>query len=375
MANKLYTMRVTLLLAHPQSAPSIRRMAQAMHRHLGLPSAIHYVSPRRLPVLHMPLPAVLKHVWYVLYTRRCLQRLASRLPRHELLHLVDHSEAFLLPAVQADLKVATCHDMIPLTENRLYQHHLSRQLGHWLYWLTMRDITCADGIIACSRATSQDVLRLLPVQAERVKVVYPGVDTAFFCPLSDELRSRKRQQLGFQAHEMVILHVGSNAPYKNIPGVLRTVASVRDSGRPVRWVKAGQPLPPSLQRLARALGIADCIQAEASVDDLRLRDLYQSCDVLVFPSLCEGFGLPVLEALACGTPAVIADVPALNEWAREVCPCAPPDDVKRLAEKVLQSAEASRSSTVRARLREFATQYDWRRMAKQVAEAYREWSG
>ncbi len=363
-------MHVTLLRAHPQSAPSMKRVTQAMNRYLPVPCEIRYVSPCPPTILRWRVPAAVIYVLYVLCTQRYLQHLAARLPHFDVLHVVDHSESFLFPVTSANRKVVTCHDLIPLVMENIYRHPLSRQLGQRLYRRSIKHITDADVIITCSHATASDLMRLLAVPAQKVKTVYNGVDTNFFTILPDDLRWRKREELGFQPHEIAILHVGSNAPYKNIPAVLRTVAQLRHSGHPVRWVKAGQHLPPSHQRLARELDIADCIQVEADIDDLRLRDLYQSCDVLLFPSWREGFGLPVLESLACGTPAVIADTPALNEWAGKVCSSASPNDVRSLAEKVLLSVEESRSPDARARWREFALQFDWGSIARQIAEAY-----
>ncbi len=352
----------------------MKRVTQALHRHLPVPSDVRYVCSSPPSVLQHRLPAAAVHVLYVVFTRRYLQRLAARIPPCDVLHVVDHSESFLLPPTRAHLKVVACHDLIPLAaEEVVYRRPFSRRLGHWLYRLTVRDITRADGVVACSRTTVQDVLHFLPIAPERLKVVPDGVDTDFFVPLREEERCRYRQEMGYGEQEIVLLHVGSNAPYKNIPAVLRTVAYLHSTGHPVRWIKAGQPLSPSLQQVARELGIADCLHMEGPIDDARLLRLYQTCDVLLFPSLREGFGLPVLESLACGTPAVIADAPALNEWAGEVCLNAPPNDIQALAEKVLHSAEEGHSPGYRARLREFALQYSWREIAAQMVQAYREW--
>ncbi|GIV14918.1 MAG: glycosyl transferase family 1 [Armatimonadota bacterium] len=366
-------MHVTLLQAHPYTAASMRRVAQALHRYLPVPSDIRYVSLSPPAILQRPLPATAVHALYVLHTRRYLQRVAECIPPCDVLHIVDHSESFLLPPTRARLKIVSCHDLLPIVEKSIYRHALSRWLGRWLYQITVRDITCADGIVACSHATAQDVLRSFHVAPERLKVAYHGVDTDFFVPLPEEARRRLRQRMGLDTREIAILHVGSNAPYKNLPAALHTVAYLHHSGHPVRWIKAGQPLSPSLHRMAQSLEIAERIHAASNIDDYRLRELYQVCDVLLFPSTREGFGLPVLEALACGTPAVIADTPALNEWAGEVCPSAPPNDIPALAEKVLCSAEQSRFPDYRARLREFALRYSWREVTRQLVQAYREW--
>ncbi|MEJ5251766.1 MAG: glycosyltransferase family 4 protein [Chthonomonadetes bacterium] len=370
---RFHVMHVTIFMAHPHISPSMERVAHCLHRYLPVPSKIYYASPIPPAVLRSRLPSVVVHVLYVLHTRRHLQRLASRVRPSEIVHLVDHSESFLLPALTANLKVVSCHDLIPLVETRIYRHTLSRRLGQWLYRLTVRDIALANGVIACSHATARDTERLLGVPAEKIRVVYQGVDTDFFTPLPGGERLRRRETLGLHPQEIAILHVGSNAPYKNVPAILHVLSHLRQGGYAVRWIKAGEPLSTSLWRLAHRLGVADRIRVEPHVDDARLRELYQVCDLLLFPSLREGFGLPVLESLACGTPAVIADVPALSEWAGEVCASAPPHDTRGLAEKVLQSVENSRDCIARARLREFAEGYDWHRITPQIVDAYRAW--
>lgn len=351
----------------------MKRVAHCLHRYLPVPSEICYASSTPPAVLRSHLPSVVVHVLYVLHTRRHLQRLAARLRPCEIVHLVDHSECFLLPALTAKIKVVSCHDLIPLAETRTYRHLLSRRLGQWLYRLTVRDIACADGVIACSQATARDTERLLGFPSGKIRVIYQGVDTDFFTPLPEGERLRQRESLGLHPKDIAILHVGSNAPYKNIPAILHVLSHLRHGGYAVRWIKAGEPLSRSLWRLAHRLDVADCIHLEPHADDTRLRELYQVCDLLLFPSLREGFGLPVLESLACGTPVVIADVPALSEWAGEVCASAPPHDTLGLAEKVLQSVQNGRDSTVRTRLREFAEQYDWRRIIPQIVDAYHAW--
>jgi len=366
-------MRVTLLLAHSRPAPSMKRVAEAIRRYLPAPTDLQYVSQTCPTILRWKLPAAVVHALYVLHTQRCLQRQVARFPRFDVLHLVDHSDAFLLPATSAALKVVACHDLIPLVEARMYRHRLSRRWGQWLYRLAVHHISSADGVIACSRATASDLTRLFHIPPERLRVVSHGVDADFFAPLPDDLRAQKRAELGFPPQEKVLLHVGSNAPYKNIPTVLRTVAHLRGEGHPCRLVKAGEPLSARMQRLVNELGLTGQILVLPQVDDSRLRDLYQAADAVLFPSFREGFGLPVLESLACGTPAVIADTPALNEWAAEVCLHAPPDDVKQLAAKVLESIEMSRYACVRARLREFAEQYHWQSIAQQIMAAYQQW--
>lgn len=353
----------------------MKRVAEALHRNLPVPSTIRYIYPGAPPILKRRLPRILVHTLYVMHTQRQLHRVAAQLAPCEIAHIVDHSESFLLPAVRASLRIVHCHDLIPLVESRIYRHQLSRCLGRMLYTQSVRYLPLADGVIACSQATARDVHNLLGVPVKHLRTVPHGVDTDFFTPVPQEIRCQLREKHGFSPREKVLLHVGSNALYKNVPTILHVAASLLDEGHPVKLVKAGQRLTPPLQRLANQLGFATRIVQVENPDDTLLRELYRACDVLVFPSLREGFGLPVLEALACGTPAVVSDAPGLAEWAGAVCPCVPALDVPKMMQAVLRSIEIAYADSERMQLRQFAVQYDWKNIAAQIAQAYREWRG
>lgn len=330
---------------------------------------MQYVTEVVPALLRAQLPPALVHLLYVIYTRRILQKAARNLPPCDVLHVVDHSESFLLKAPPAHRRVISVYDLIPLTEKRLFRSALSRWMGKWLYWLCVHEVRYADMVVACSQRTAQEVCDLLGVAAERVKVVPLGVDTSFFIPSREEQRQSVRLSQGI-GDEIVVLHVGSNAPYKNIPTVLAVVGHLRQEGYPVRLVKVGEPFSTALWQQAERWGISRYIHVEPEASDALLRNWYWASDVLLFPSLREGFGLPVLEALACGTPAVIADVPALNEWAGEICPSAPPNDVTTLSHAVLWAAQERLNPTFQKRSREFSLFMDWQHVARKYMTVY-----
>lgn len=362
-------MQVSFLLAHPQASYSMKRVAQSLCRAIPASANVRYVTEVVPALLHAPLPPALVHLLYVIHTRRILQKAARKLPPCDVLHVVDHSESFLLKAPPAHRRIISVYDLIPLTEKRLYRSALSRWLGKQLYRLCVQDVRWADTVVACSQQTAQEVCNLLGVAADRVQVVPLGVDTRFFTPSDEEQRRSARSSRGI-GDETVVLHVGSNAPYKNMPTVLAVVGQLRQEGYRVRLVKVGEPFSPALWQQAEHWGISNCVHIEPTASDALLREWYQLSDVLLFPSLREGFGLPVLEALACGTPAVIADVPALNEWAAEMCLSAPPNDVSALSRAVLWAAQERRSPTYQNRLREFSLSMDWQHIARKYMAVY-----
>ncbi|MHB8575736.1 MAG: glycosyltransferase [Dehalococcoidia bacterium] len=171
--------------------------------------------------------------------------------------------------------------------------------------------------------------------------------------------------------EVAILHVGTAAWQKNLSSVLGCVAELRRRGIPARLIRAGAPLPPPLLRLAADLEIAEYVTELGKPDDFGLKQVYGAADLLLYPSLKEGFGWPPLEALACGLPVVTSFDPALLELTGEAALHAPARDVSALAD---QCCRLLNDRELRQRLRVASIQrshtYTWPRTAKAFAAVY-----
>jgi glycosyltransferase involved in cell wall biosynthesis len=174
----------------------------------------------------------------------------------------------------------------------------------------------ADHVLADSQSTRNDLNQLLQVPEDKVTVVYPGVDPRFKPSRSPEDRARVRSRYGIGGGPF-ILGVGTLEPRKNWPALIRAWARLRQRGFSHRLVIAGGIgwLYEETLLTAEASSHREDIVLPGFVDDADLPTLYAAADVFAFPSRYEGFGIPVVEAMACGTPVVCADNSSLPEAA------------------------------------------------------------
>ncbi|MBI4582614.1 MAG: glycosyltransferase family 4 protein [Planctomycetes bacterium] len=250
--------------------------------------------------------------------RACRRRWLEQtlLPRLLDRHPVDllHSVNNVLPLRVNLPRVVTVHDLSPYV--------LPGRFGFFkrtfLRWAVPRSILAANLVIAVSQNTRTEILRRIAgVQPEKVAVTPEGFDLRFH-PRRDpeaEEKIRRRHQLP----DPFLLYVGAGEPGKNLLGVSRALALLHEKFQlNIPWVLAGASGPHLdwLERQWLEMGLKGWIRTLGLVPDEELPHLYRMANVFIFPSLYEGFGLPLLEALACGTPAITSQAPsALAELA------------------------------------------------------------
>jgi glycosyltransferase involved in cell wall biosynthesis len=215
-------------------------------------------------------------------------------------------------------------------------------------------------------------MRFIGCDPERLHVVYNGLHERFRRRISDyKVLSEARSHFGF-TWSVTILHVGKCTFYKNIEGIIKSLALLPDGLRNhVHFVKVGEDFTQAQRNLIHRLGLSERVHflGQLSVEDLVL--LYNVADLLLFPSLYEGFGWPPLEAMACGTPVVCSDRGSLKEVVGEAALMVNPEDPKSIAnsvESILTDAEL-REKLVNCGL-ERAKQFNWATNAEQVLEIY-----
>ena len=279
---------------------------------------------------------------------------------------VLHSPDFVPPFRRRCRSVLTIHDLACLRFPHLLTSESSRYYGQ-----VGKAVESADQIIAVSLSTKQDLLDLLQVNPEKVTVVYSAAPRE--CgPMDEKERQEQRALLGLP--ERFILFVGTLEPRKNLPTLLEALPMVwKDHRVPLVVIGGKGWLYEKVYSTLDRLGLGqEEVRFVGPVPSQQLAYYYGCATCLVMPSLYEGFGLPALEAMACGTPVVVSNVSSLPEIVADAGLLVDPEDVQGLAETLglLLSDEGLRrrlSSLGLQRAREFS----WERTAEQTLAVYR----
>lgn len=300
-------------------------------------------------------------------------------PRHvrtctsDVFHIVDQGYGDLLRVLPPERTVVTCHDLMLLRGRRGHAGDLRvRRTTLARFRWSVGYLRRAAAIICPSITTRNDVLRFLSVPSDRITIIPQGVNPSFR-PSTPGDRSFARRQMGLSDDTFVLLHVSTGHPYKNNAAVLHTLAHLRRSGQQWILIRAGRRLRSHEFALAQSLGITSHLRDLGKVTDARLAKLYAGSDVFLFPSFSEGFGWPVLEALATGLPVVASSsAPSLREIAADSALYAAPDDIGGLASHATQLCVNAplRAQQVTLGL-ERSRRFCWPSIAQQYVNVYR----
>ncbi len=292
-----------------------------------------------------------------------IQPFALRKERVDLLHAL----AFVTPLLSPCPSVVTIYDLSFL----LYPESLRRSRRFYLGLFTRLSARRARRIIAISKSTKRDVVRLLRVPPNKVDVVYCGTDKAFrLLPEAQVSAFRSRRGLP----ERFVLFVGTIEPRKNITGLIEAFASLRlGDHAPLKLVIGGAKgwFYRDVFARVRELDLEDEVLFPGYIPAGELPLWYNAAELFVYPSLYEGFGLPPLEAMACGTPVVAANTSSLPEVVGEAGMLVDPLDVEGLAEAMRRVLN---DETLRQEMRERglrrAQDFSWTKTAKGTAQVY-----
>lgn len=266
---------------------------------------------------------------------------------------VVHGTNFVLPGTLRAAKVLTIHDLAFLDA----PHELARGDAQ-LPELVRRGAKRADVICTPTAAVADHVAERLDVKREKVMVTPLGVDPAWFTarPPTSDLRTR------FGLPKEYLLFIGASGPRKGL-----------------RWLARGHDAAPHLPPLVYIgpgpFTVNDRSQHIGYVSDVDLRSVVAGASALVLPSRDEGFGLPVLEAMACDVPVVCTDVPSLREVAGKFAHLVPFGDVDALTDALSRAVDDVRTPTTSISRRAHAAGFTWRRCAESTVDAYRAAAG
>ncbi len=240
----------------------------------------------------------------------------------------------------------------------------------YLEWGTRHNARAGRLVIADSNATREDLVRFYRVPADKIRVAYPGVRPGLG-PVRDAAAVRDTL-CRYGIEPPYVLYVGTLQPRKNLTRLIEAFAQVPP---PHQLVLAGRKgwMYDAILRRAEELGIGDRVRFTGYVPDEDLPALLSGAALFAFPSLYEGFGLPVLEAMACGAPVVCSNTSSLPEVAGEAAVLVPPTDTEALAAAMnrVLADDALRAELIR-RGQERVKLFTWRRCAEEILKALEE---
>lgn len=365
-------------------------VSPAVHRHAGLGryshellaaltaldhnndySAFYYATGRyerldppidRIPAKKIWLPA---KPWRLSVLLAYLFRVSmdSWIPPSDIFHATDH----LLPPLKCTT-VFTIHDLI----FRFYpEYHLP--LNRWYLSLMLpRFMRRADAIIAVSENTKSDAARLLDISPDTIAVIHEGVNQSYR-PITDP-RQLEAVRAKYLLPQHFILYLGTIEPRKNLPTLLEAYRLLldRDRTKPTLVIagRKGWLYQPVFDRV-RDLGLDTQVLFTDYIESSDLPALMSAAELFVFPSLYEGFGLPPLEAMACGTPVICSNTSSMPEVVGDGGLLFNPRDVSACAdamERVLK--DDNLRAGLRARGLSQAARFTWERTARETLEVY-----
>jgi glycosyltransferase involved in cell wall biosynthesis len=288
------------------------------------------------------------HWWRLRHAMTLFQRNPS-----DLYHLLDGSMAGFLPSHVWEKTAITVHDLIPLLQlhGRLSGH--PGVIGRLLIRRAVKALRNAAGVAADSHSTSRDL------------VTFTGVSGAAVIPVP--VRPLSGPKHGVDLPTRYIFHIGNNADYKNRAGVLDVFAKLQDLND-LHLIMAG---PAPTKELRHKAGSLKRVQFRVDVSDAELSALYARAAVLLFPSRYEGFGMPVLEAMAAGCPVICSNAASLPEVVGNAARVAPVEDVGQWASHCRQLFnDASLRAELIARGRVRAAEFSMQRLSNELSAWY-----
>jgi glycosyltransferase involved in cell wall biosynthesis len=304
----------------------------------------------------------------------------ARQTKGDIYHIIDHSHANLLDALPAERTVITCHDIIPLLAARGKIPIPATRAARWNFPRIVSRLSRCAAVITGSESTRQNLVEYTSVRPERIHLGSYGLSPDFGpTPPEEQTREQERatllDQYQIPRDTFVIMHVGTTGRYKNTPALvrilkgLRTVPELNDR---VWLLRVGVPFDKDVEALVESLGVRDRLVQTGKIEgDLALARHYRSADVFVFPSLWEGFGWPPLEAMACGTPAVVSNVASLPEVVGAAGLTVDPNDTQGFVDAIRSLlSDPARREQYRILALAQAQRFTWERSAREALIVY-----
>jgi glycosyltransferase involved in cell wall biosynthesis len=280
-----------------------------------------------------------------------------------------HETAFVAPLIMPRPFVVTVHDLSFIR----YPERLTHTRRLYLRLMTRLSCHRAQRVIAVSQSTADDLAQFLGIPLEKIDVIISGVDHRQFCPLPPKEVAAWRGRMGLP--ERFLLFVGTLEPRKNLPVLLRAYAALPKADRErVHLILAGGRgwMTDEIDRAIETCDLASSVHLPGFIPGEALAWWYNAAEAIVYPSIFEGWGMPVSEAMACGKPALVSAVSSLPEAVGDTGLRLPPDDIAAWTAGLARCIEDGAWRLAEGeRAMRYAARFTWQRTAAQTVKSYR----
>jgi len=336
-------MQITLVSEKPSEWFGISRYQQCLvNQYKGKVKVISPFIPSWLP---KKIRNVLRT--YPLFVKR------DKICKNNILHFTSQNQALLIR--KTDNAILTVHDIIPYITNEY--HSILEKV---LYKKCLSKIKYASHVIVDSLNTKRDLIKKIHMPEQKITVIYPGIDDTF--------RYKKIKRDPYK-----LLYVGSEMPRKNVHQIIEALAIIKKKFPNIQLTKIGHPQWRNARKkhlkLVKQLHLTGNIIWKDYVEDLTHE--YSTASVFLFPSCYEGFGFPILEAMACGCPVVCSDKSSLKEIVGDGALICSPDDPKDIAKKCINVlSDKSLQYVMQHKGLMQAKKFTWKKTAQQTWKCY-----
>lgn len=286
---------------------------------------------------------------------------------------IFHSLFFLLPFGVKCKTIVTVPDLMALKVDNFFSGRpkaleIYAKYYHKIFvpWSIKR----ADTITAISDATKLDINETINIPAERIKTTLLGVDDIFYKRGKTQLEEVTKK---YSLPDNYIIYTGNTKPYKNLPGLLKSYKIYKDNGGKYDLVIIAYKdrFRNNVEKMAFELGIRSDILILDCIDNEDLPKIMSKAKIFIFISLYEGFGLPPLEAMACGCPTVVSNIPSLNEVVGDAAIKKDPNDYKGIADSLLSLEKNDNIRKFYSQIAiEQAKKFSWEKYARETLQIY-----
>ena len=280
-------------------------------------------------------------------------------------HVTRQDLAFLLDLVDLKKTIVTCHDIIPIA----YYHTRNP-----IWKFNAKGLKKAEKIITVSEFSKKDISKYIKYPEEKIEIIPPAVDHNLYYQNRNKAVLKKYR---IEETEKVVLYVGAEEPRKNIQFLINSLSKLKNRIPQVKLLKVGMPnyigVREKLLKHIESLNLQKDVIFTGYVSESELAEIYNAVDLFVFPSLYEGFGMPPLEAMACGTPVITSNTSSLPEVVGDAAIVVDPYDANKLVEEMYQllTDDGLKEEMIRKGLKR-SKMFSWDKSARETLRVYKE---